>query len=191
MFSTRLDNFFPFLSNLKLSSANSFSLEESKICCLVMDLPFPKQTLVFTYMQYKSFKNTVGKGEIGRVVNLSFGKGLKRLPSEGCYKFRLFGKELNPYQPDFSRVSLWTHPCLTGVSFLTSTWHISSKPSAAFPQNGHRNDGQKLGKNDSYLKDYLQSSERNLAEWGKGNGKYQWQTFNRYQTIWQALQTDR
>ena len=25
-----------FLSNLKLSSANSFSLEESKICCLVM-----------------------------------------------------------------------------------------------------------------------------------------------------------
>ena len=36
VFSTRLDNFLPFLSNLKLSSANSFSLEESKICCLVM-----------------------------------------------------------------------------------------------------------------------------------------------------------
>ena len=27
-----LDNFLPFLSNLKLSSANSFSLEEAKIC---------------------------------------------------------------------------------------------------------------------------------------------------------------
>ena len=36
VFSTRLDNFLPFSSNLKLSSANSFSLEESKICHLVM-----------------------------------------------------------------------------------------------------------------------------------------------------------
>ena len=36
VFSTRLDNFLPFLSNLKLLSANSFSLEESKICHLVM-----------------------------------------------------------------------------------------------------------------------------------------------------------
>ena len=34
-FSTHLDNFLPFLLNLKLSSANSFSLEESKICRLV------------------------------------------------------------------------------------------------------------------------------------------------------------
>ena len=33
-FSTRLDSFLPFSSNLKLSSANSFSLEESKICRL-------------------------------------------------------------------------------------------------------------------------------------------------------------
>ena len=31
MFSTRLDNLLSFSSNLKLSSANSFSLEESKI----------------------------------------------------------------------------------------------------------------------------------------------------------------
>ena len=36
VFSPRLDNFLPFSLNLKLSSANSFSLEESKICCLVM-----------------------------------------------------------------------------------------------------------------------------------------------------------
>ena len=34
MFTTRLKNFLPLSSNLKLSSANSFSLEESKICCL-------------------------------------------------------------------------------------------------------------------------------------------------------------
>ena len=32
--STVLDNFPPFSSNLKLLSATSFSLEESKICCL-------------------------------------------------------------------------------------------------------------------------------------------------------------
>ena len=32
--STCLENFLPFPSKLKLSSANSFSLEESKICCL-------------------------------------------------------------------------------------------------------------------------------------------------------------
>ena len=37
VFSTRVDNFLPFTSNMKLSSANSFSLEESKICRLVMD----------------------------------------------------------------------------------------------------------------------------------------------------------
>ena len=34
MFSTRLENFLPFSSSLNLSSANSFSLEESKICRL-------------------------------------------------------------------------------------------------------------------------------------------------------------
>ena len=36
VFSSCLDNFLPFSSNLKMSSANSFSLEESKICGLVM-----------------------------------------------------------------------------------------------------------------------------------------------------------
>ena len=34
VFSTRLKNFLPFSSNLKLSSANSFSSKESKICRL-------------------------------------------------------------------------------------------------------------------------------------------------------------
>ena len=34
VFSTHLESFLPFLSNLKLSSANSFSLEESKTCRL-------------------------------------------------------------------------------------------------------------------------------------------------------------
>ena len=31
---------------------------------VVKSLPFPKQALVFTCLQYKSFENTVGKGEI-------------------------------------------------------------------------------------------------------------------------------
>ena len=30
----------------------------------VICLPYPKQALVFTCLQYKSFENTVGKGEI-------------------------------------------------------------------------------------------------------------------------------
>ena len=34
VFSTLLEKFLPFSSNLKLSSANTFSLERSKICCL-------------------------------------------------------------------------------------------------------------------------------------------------------------
>ena len=30
----------------------------------ILNRPFPKQTLVFTCLQYKSIENTVGKGEI-------------------------------------------------------------------------------------------------------------------------------
>ena len=33
---------------------------------LMTSYPFPKQALVFTCLQYKSFENTVGKGEIAR-----------------------------------------------------------------------------------------------------------------------------
>ena len=33
---------------------------------LISDLTFPKQALVFTYLQYKTFEKTVGKGEIAR-----------------------------------------------------------------------------------------------------------------------------
>ena len=34
VFSSHLENFLPFSSNSKLSPADSFHLEESKICCL-------------------------------------------------------------------------------------------------------------------------------------------------------------
>ena len=64
VFSTCLDNFLPFLSNLRLLSANPFSLDESKICHLIMGQPFLKQALFFMCLQKKSFENTVGKEEI-------------------------------------------------------------------------------------------------------------------------------
>ena len=32
--------------------------------CVVMGSAFPKQALVYTCLQYKSLKNTMGKGEI-------------------------------------------------------------------------------------------------------------------------------
>ena len=51
LFSTRLDNFLPFLSNLKLSSANSFSLEESKICRLDIGLMTLRERSVLTLSQ--------------------------------------------------------------------------------------------------------------------------------------------
>ena len=35
-------------------------------CRKSMSLPVPKQALVFTCLQYKSFENTVGKGEAAR-----------------------------------------------------------------------------------------------------------------------------
>ena len=56
-----------------LSSANAFSLEQSKYLLFGKHGPkltfnavclFPKQALVFTCLQFKSFENTVEKGEI-------------------------------------------------------------------------------------------------------------------------------
>ena len=92
MFSTLLEIFPPFSLNLKLSSANSFSLEESKICRLrkgspftkqqnfrlptsketswygltdeICVWPFLKQALDLAWLHYKSFENFVEKGEI-------------------------------------------------------------------------------------------------------------------------------
>ena len=46
VFSTHLENFLPFSSNLKLSSAKSCSLGESKICHLVKGQVFTKQSQV-------------------------------------------------------------------------------------------------------------------------------------------------
>ena len=55
---------FNILSNISLSAANSFSMDKAEI--LSSGKRFPKQALVFTCLQYRSFENTVGKGEIAR-----------------------------------------------------------------------------------------------------------------------------
>ena len=66
---------FPELSaislNLKLSCANTFSLDESNICrfgkgliLIQANLPFPKHALVFMCLQHRFLENTVRKGEI-------------------------------------------------------------------------------------------------------------------------------
>ena len=45
--------------------ASVLLLSDNKILANISQ-PFPKQALVFTCLQYKSFENTAGKGEIAR-----------------------------------------------------------------------------------------------------------------------------
>ena len=67
VFSTCLDNCLPFSSNLKLSSANSFSLEESKICRLVMgQLNFMSICMVGVFIQSQViFRKSMPISEMG------------------------------------------------------------------------------------------------------------------------------
>ena len=55
VFSTRLKNFLPFSSSLKLSSANSFSLDQFKICRLGKDL-HPALDVENTRMNRKKYR---------------------------------------------------------------------------------------------------------------------------------------
>ena len=48
--------------------------------------PFPKQAQVFMRLQYKSFENTVGKGEIAS--NFSFPHGVFYLFGELCHSYQ-------------------------------------------------------------------------------------------------------
>ena len=52
VFFTHLENFLPFSSNLKISSANSFNLEESKICRL--EKGYDENVRKFTQMSRKT-----------------------------------------------------------------------------------------------------------------------------------------
>ena len=62
MFCTCLEKFLPFSSNLRLSSAESTSFDESKICRLGKGLTFTKPSRVFGTLD-KTFGSIVGKGE--------------------------------------------------------------------------------------------------------------------------------
>ena len=67
VFSVLLENFPPFSSNLKLLSANSFSLEESKICHgerYNASQSFTPWVLILTHQQQTAYENIVGKEEI-------------------------------------------------------------------------------------------------------------------------------
>ena len=64
--------FFDRVENIEAKGENagyqyiSFSHNVFKRPLLKIHWPFPKQALVFTWLQYKSFENTVGKGETAR-----------------------------------------------------------------------------------------------------------------------------
>ena len=74
MFSIRLDNFLPFSLNLKLSPANYFSLEESKICRLVMGYTGYDPSLEGFLMNFSTFRKTTV-----RITNRHLGVYRRRL----------------------------------------------------------------------------------------------------------------
>ena len=93
LFSTCLDNFLPFSTYLKLLSANSFSLKESKICRLVMSnfsfshsvfkrLQLPREGLRFPSFENKNAAIAAGNN-VFRIPPCfpSFTRWICRLPS--------------------------------------------------------------------------------------------------------------
>ena len=68
MFSTRLDNFLPFSSNLKSSSANSFSLEESKILSSGNELRQRRLIHMFPVVQVSVLKPNYDRSLSGSII---------------------------------------------------------------------------------------------------------------------------
>ena len=68
MFSTQSKTKIIILTKSILSFENIClcNLVEYKFGRMVKSQPFPKQTLIFTYLQYKSFKKSFGKEEIAQ-----------------------------------------------------------------------------------------------------------------------------
>ena len=83
MLSTLYGTYLSFWMHFKMLSEICLNLDQSKILSsgnwlknsdicknhisqTLLFWPFPKQALVFTYLPYNSFDNTVGKGEIAR-----------------------------------------------------------------------------------------------------------------------------
>ena len=73
-FSTSLENIPPFLSNLKLSSVNSFNLEEFNICLLKVPISFFQLENLFKRILLKNTKGKVSP-------SLIYTKWLRLLPS--------------------------------------------------------------------------------------------------------------
>ena len=83
MFSIHSENFPLFLSNLKLLSANSLSLEESKILLFGKELNVSRRLNFEIVLKKKLLENIVGKGE-----------------NAGDQHFRLFLQCFYPFQQE-------------------------------------------------------------------------------------------
>ena len=66
VFSTYFNKFSPVSSNLNLMSANSFTLDESKICCFERVNPFPHNDTFWCPWETSLLKTLWEKGEIAR-----------------------------------------------------------------------------------------------------------------------------
>ena len=53
-----------------------------------------------------------------------------------------------------------TYPCFPGIFYTSSPHNILSKPLATFPHSHRRNNGKRRDRDESYLNDYHQFSER-------------------------------
>ena len=104
MFFIPLKKFQSFPSTLKLSSAKSFSLEESKICRLPNNKPIPKQWHLLTHLGKKPFVNIVRKGEIACTSNFSFSHNVFYSIKGRSYYFLLHS--ICPLQ----MISIWSGP---------------------------------------------------------------------------------
>ena len=77
--------------------------------------PFPKQALDFTYLQYKSFENTVGKGEIAR--NEQF------LLSPQCFFFLL--KNFLPFSSNLTSILKVLHGNTKSPTGFMYSWRYN------------------------------------------------------------------
>ena len=90
-------------------------------------MPFPKQALVFTCLQYKSFENTVGKGEIARNEQfLLFPKWLFFLFH--MENFRLFTRKSHPREPRWRSIygAIATLACKDALSQTSPNFYVSA-----------------------------------------------------------------
>ena len=96
----------PYLEFRKLGTVLS-ELSMKTVPIVTCLLPFPKQTPIFTCLQYRSFKNTVRKGEIARNE-----------------QFLLFPQCFLPIQGTFCRFHQIQNCLLQTLSVVKSLKHV-------------------------------------------------------------------